>query len=141
VTYLLDTDIFSLAHQKKFGLRERIAAVRPPDVVAVSTVNRIEVLVGRFEAVMKAATADDLIRLLSLLASSEAYLATFPLVPLDRPAADLFGRRRADKWAKRMGRGDLLLACLSLAHRATLVSRNTKDFAGVPGLRVENWAD
>lgn len=36
---------------------------------------------------------------------------------------------------------DLRIACIALAHDATLVTRNTKDFAHVPNLKVENWAD
>jgi tRNA(fMet)-specific endonuclease VapC len=46
-----------------------------------------------------------------------------------------------EKKLKKTGRGDLLIACITLAHGATLVTRNTKDFAHVPGLRLENWAD
>ena len=43
--------------------------------------------------------------------------------------------------AGEIGRADLLIAAIVLTHRATLVSRNLKDFRQVPGLRVENWAD
>jgi tRNA(fMet)-specific endonuclease VapC len=39
------------------------------------------------------------------------------------------------------GRGDLLIASIALAFQAILVTRNTKDFQRIGGLRVENWAD
>ena len=53
----------------------------------------------------------------------------------------LFGRFHAEKKYRKIGRADLLIACIALAHNATLVTRNTKDFAVVPGLKLENWAD
>jgi tRNA(fMet)-specific endonuclease VapC len=40
-----------------------------------------------------------------------------------------------------MKRPDLLIACIALAQDALLVTRNTKDFNQVPGLRIANWAD
>jgi tRNA(fMet)-specific endonuclease VapC len=36
---------------------------------------------------------------------------------------------------------DLKIASIALAHDATLLTRNTRDFAQVPGLRIENWLD
>jgi len=36
---------------------------------------------------------------------------------------------------------DLKIACICLAHDATLLTRNLADFKPVPGLRVENWLD
>jgi predicted nucleic acid-binding protein len=34
---------------------------------------------------------------------------------------------------------DLKIASIALASGATLLTRNTKDFAGVPGLRIDDW--
>jgi tRNA(fMet)-specific endonuclease VapC len=41
----------------------------------------------------------------------------------------------------RIGSMDLKIACIVLAHDATLLSRNTSDFSQVPGLRLENWLE
>ena len=36
---------------------------------------------------------------------------------------------------------DLLIGCTALANNQTLVTRNTRHFADLPGLRLENWVD
>jgi len=36
---------------------------------------------------------------------------------------------------------DFKIACICLAHDATLLTRNLADFKPIPGLRVENWLD
>lgn len=38
-----------------------------------------------------------------------------------------------------IGNFDLLIAATALARGFTLITRNTKEFERVPGLRVENW--
>ena len=42
---------------------------------------------------------------------------------------------------RQAGTQDLKIACIFLAHDATLLTRNLADFKPVPGLRVENWLD
>jgi tRNA(fMet)-specific endonuclease VapC len=42
---------------------------------------------------------------------------------------------------KKLGRADLLIASIALAHGATLVTRNLRHFHQIPGLYTENWAD
>ena len=36
---------------------------------------------------------------------------------------------------------DILIACITLAQDALLVTRNTKDFNNVSGLNLANWAE
>jgi tRNA(fMet)-specific endonuclease VapC len=36
---------------------------------------------------------------------------------------------------------DLKIACIALEHDALLLTRNTKDFSRVPGLRFADWLD
>lgn len=139
--YLLDTDVFTLAHLGRHGLRDRIATERAANEVVISLVTRIEVLRGRFDAVLKAADGAALARALDGLRSSEAHLAEYRVLPFDAPAVAEFDRLREDKKARKAGRNDLLIACTALANDATLVTRNTKDVQHIPNLKLENWAD
>ena len=61
------------------------------------------------------------------------------VLPFDQEAATLL--RQFQKRRIRIGTMDLKIACIALAHDATLLTRNTVDFAQVPGLRLENWLD
>ena len=139
--YLLDTDILTLAHQRKRGLRERIERVTPPDDVALPVSTRVEVLTGRLDMIRKASTGADLLRAVEWLRQSEEFLAEFDVVPSDDTAAARYDELRANKKLKKIDNGDLIAASVALATAATLVTRNTKDFAPIPGLRIENWAD
>ncbi|MBP3958753.1 type II toxin-antitoxin system VapC family toxin [Gemmata sp. G18] len=141
MTYLLDTDVLTLVHLGRHGLRERIEVARQQHEVVISIVSRIEVLRGRFDAVVKAADGAALLRAQEWLRGSETFLADFHILPLDAAAANEFDRLREDKRVKKTGRNDLLIACIALATGATLVTRNIKDYASVPGLKLENWAD
>jgi tRNA(fMet)-specific endonuclease VapC len=63
------------------------------------------------------------------------------IVPLDARSTMAFERLQLIKGLKKIGRGDLLIASIALAHGATLVTRNLKHFRQVPQLRLVNWMD
>jgi tRNA(fMet)-specific endonuclease VapC len=136
--FLPDTDAVSLAFREHVRVLSRMAAVEAP--VGVTIVTRLEILRGRIDAVLKAATPDELLRAQDGLIRSEKFLAGFTTVYFDDRSAGHFERLRDNKKFKRR-RSDLLIACIALAHDATLVTRNVKDFRNIPGLRVEDWAD
>jgi tRNA(fMet)-specific endonuclease VapC len=138
---LLDTDSLTLVEYRKPGITERITKAATDGQLAISIVTRIEKLRGRFEAVMKASSTDELITAQSRLAETEEFLRRFTVLIFDAAAMLHFDRLRANKKLKKIGRGDLLIACIALASGATLVTRNTKDFANIPGLKLENWAE
>ena len=111
------------------------------DMVAITVITRIEVLLGRFDFMLKAADGEPWQLAQQALLRSDHDLANYQVIPVDIAAAAEFDRLRHDKKLKRIGRRDLLIACIALAHRATLVTRNLKHFRMVPGLAPENWAD
>ena len=67
------------------------------------------------------------------------FFAAWTVLPWDADAADLFVRSRQE--GVRIGSMDLKIACIALAHDATVLTRNSRDFAQVPGLQIENWLD
>jgi tRNA(fMet)-specific endonuclease VapC len=65
------------------------------------------------------------------------------VVPFKREEALITGRLRAvlDRAGTPIGHFDVLIAGTALMHDLTLVSANTKEFARVPNLRLENWRE
>lgn len=64
-------------------------------------------------------------------------------LPFDDRCAEFAGRVRAELRAKGtpIGGNDLLIAATALAHDAVLVTHNTREFARVSGLRLEDWEE
>ncbi len=136
---LLDTDTLSLYFNNHIRVVRRLESAE--EEPAISIVSRIEVLQGRFASVLKAANAEELLRLQERLLTADRQLSEFAIVPFDKASGSEFDRLRQSKRHGKMGRNDLLIACTALANRATLVTRNVKDFKMAPGLRLEIWAD
>jgi tRNA(fMet)-specific endonuclease VapC len=138
--YLLDTDTISHLHLGHPKVTERLGKLADPDV-GITVITKIEMLRGRFDYVLKAATGDDLLRAERLLKRTEELLEPIPIIPFDETAAERFDQLRVVSTYRKIGRADLLIASIALAHRATLVTRNVKHFRQFPGLHVENWVD
>jgi len=64
-------------------------------------------------------------------------LQDITVLPYTAPAEALFQEWRQQKL--RIATHDLRIAAICVAHSATLISRNRRDFERVPGLRVEYW--
>lgn len=137
--FFLDTDIATLVFRKHQRVLSRLAAV-DANKVALTVATRLEVLRGRIDAFVKAADGAGLLLAVEGLAKAEVFLSGFRIVAVDQAVADQFDLLRANKKLNKMGAGDRLQAAIALANGATLVTRNTKDYANVPGLTLEDWA-
>jgi tRNA(fMet)-specific endonuclease VapC len=138
--HLLDTDTLTYVHAGHPRVVRRLRELDDPDV-GTTIITKIELLRGRFEFMLKAASGTDLLRAQQLLTQTEELLAQLWVVPLDEAAAVEFDRLRAARRLRKIGRADLLIASIAIAHRATLVTRNVRHFQQVPGLTVTNWVD
>jgi tRNA(fMet)-specific endonuclease VapC len=108
---ILDTDILTLHLHGHPAVTER--AQRAGDEMVTTAVSRIEVLRGRFDSVLKAATGEQLSIAQERLADTERRLAILPIVPFDGRSAAEFDRLRADRKLRNIGRADLLIACIA----------------------------
>lgn len=103
----------------------------PPTDIAIPTIVVYELQVG----IAKSSSPQKRARQL------EELLSVIQVVPFHqreaRVAADI--RASLEKRGTPIGPYDTLIAGTALAHGATLVSRNTKEFRRVKTLRVENW--
>lgn len=63
------------------------------------------------------------------------------ILPFDESAADIYGPLRAQLEAdgQPLAEPDLRIASIALSRDLALVTGNTRHFARVPGLIIENW--
>src|SRR2546423_10606416 len=101
---LLDTDTLTLLFQGHPHVQSRSRSAEQD--VATTIITRIEVLQGRFDAILKAADAEKLQQAHRRLEESEKQFATIPVVPIDGPAAEQFQKLLVNKKLKKIGRGD-----------------------------------
>jgi tRNA(fMet)-specific endonuclease VapC len=136
---VLDTDIMTLWLLGQPVVSKRV--LEASDVVATTVVNRIELVRGRFDYLLKANDGAQLQAAQSRLDQTERQLEGLVVVPFDAQSAAEFDRLRCIKSLKPVGRADLLIASITMAQRATLVTRNLRHFRQISGLTLENWAD
>jgi tRNA(fMet)-specific endonuclease VapC len=71
----------------------------------------------------------------------EMFLAPLTILPFDERAAWAYGDLRAEleRRGTPIGSLDTMIAAHSLSLQAKLITNNSREFAKVPGLHVDNW--
>jgi tRNA(fMet)-specific endonuclease VapC len=71
----------------------------------------------------------------------EMFLAPLTILPFDESAAWAYGDLRADleRCGTPIGSLDTMIAAHALSQQALLVTHNTREFAKVPGLQLDDW--
>ena len=129
--YLLDTNAcIRILNNRAPALVARLRNHEPSELCLCS-VTKAELLFGVYKSVRPA----DNLRVL------QVFFAPYASLAFDDACADLYGRIRSDlqRQGLPIGGNDLLIAAIALAHGATLVTANTREFGRVMGLQFENW--
>lgn len=134
-----DTDILSDLVDRHPVYVHRLQAIPEVDrYVPVVVVE--EVFRGRLDGIRKAQagqTKISLSRAYDLFAESVQGVRDFHLLPYTATADAQFRQWKAAK--VRVGSQDLRIAAIAVAHGATFVTRNARDYALVPGLTFDVW--
>lgn len=140
--FVLDTDhVTELGYRSAAGLRlaKHLGRSDLPAVISIVTVQeRLGGMLARINQI-KNTSINELVMAYESLARFNEFLVGFTRLPFDREAAALFLKLR--KQGVRSGTMDLRIACIVMEHDAVLLTRNTKDFEKVPGLKFENWLE
>jgi len=137
---VLDTDhvtVLGKSSLASVALLERTGASRDDAVTTIVTVE--EQLRGWLSEIHRHTDPFRQIIAQERLRARVEFFAAWTILPWDDDAASQLVNFR--RQGVRLGTMDLKIAYITLAHEATLLTRNTGDFAQVPGLRFENWLD
>lgn len=130
--YMLDTNICIYALKNKPAeVIENLKKHRPEEI-CISAVTYAELAHGVYKS---QAVERNRIALAILLANIE-------ILDFDVNAAQMYGRIRADleKEGTPIGTLDMMIAAHAQSLDYVVVTNNTKEFARVKNLRIENWA-
>jgi tRNA(fMet)-specific endonuclease VapC len=135
--FMLDTDHVSLYQYGHAVVREKCDSLSNTELV-ISVVSYEEQLRGRLAVIRESKDAEELTEAYLRLREMQEFFCGFRLVDFDITAEEIFAKLR--KIHRRTKTMDLRIAATALAHDATLVTRNTKDFIDIENLRLDNWA-
>jgi tRNA(fMet)-specific endonuclease VapC len=134
-----DNDVLTDLLNGRADYQARLAAI-PADQQCVPVVVAEEMIRGRLDSIRRAEAGRgpmSVIHAYDLFGRSILALHLMRLLPYTNAADALFQAWKPQKL--RVGTHDLRIAAIAIAHGATLVSRNRRDYDRVPGLLLDVW--
>ncbi len=131
--YLLDTNIcIYIAKNRPEAVLQRFQKLSEGEV-AMSVVTHGELCYGA----CKSRRREEALKALSELATM------IPVLPLTSQVGERYGvtRSELESSGRPIGNNDLWIAAHALALGVVLVTNNTREFARIPSLKVENWVE
>lgn len=138
--WILDTDHVSLFLAGNKAVVAKAASLSPDIAITIITVQ--EIFNGWASRLNAPSRASNLVKLYAQLSTTLAYFKQVTVLQFDDDAnrcyEDLL-RQNQQLNRKRLQK-DLRIAAIALSTNGVVVTRNQRDFAQVPGLVLENWA-
>lgn len=131
MSYLLDTDTcVAIIRKRPAHVLQRLQQ-QPPGTVGVSAITVAELQTGAAKSAQPQRNAEALAQ----------FLLPLELYAFDYGAAQTYGTLRAEleRGGTPIGSMDMLIAAHALNLTLIVVTHNTRHFAKVPGLRLEDW--
>lgn len=129
--FCFDTDFLITFLRKDDAAEKKMEELLEGGMSQATTtaINAVELYKGAFKSDNRAREIERVRRLLDL----------FKILALDVEAAKIAGEMHARLKSNLIGESDILIASIAAANGQTLLTRNTKHFERVPGLKVEGW--
>jgi tRNA(fMet)-specific endonuclease VapC len=130
LTYMLDTNIcIYVMKNYPLGLREKFNALA--EQLCISSITLGELHYGAEKSDRR---ADN-------LTAIEAFVARLDVLPFEAKAAAHYGQVRAEleRAGTPCGPHDMQIGGHARSEGLIVVTRNMREFARMPGIRVENW--
>lgn len=135
--FILDTDRISLFQRNHPIIVARVSEA-PPDKLATTLITFEEQIRGRLNVIRKAKSDNEIVRAYENLYETLLFFENVRIINFDIKSQLIFKNLRERKI--RIGTQDLRIAAITLAHDATIVTRNRRDFIAVPSLKIEDWS-
>jgi tRNA(fMet)-specific endonuclease VapC len=136
--YILDTDHVSILERKVGSEAERLRFRLSHRGKTTTIITYEEQMRGWLSYIAQARSLPQQIERYRKLNQMLDHYREITVLNFDEPAVREF--EHLQRLRVRIGTMDLKIAAIALAHNATLLSRNLKDFRKVPGLQVEDWS-
>ncbi|QSJ14247.1 type II toxin-antitoxin system VapC family toxin [Nostoc sp. UHCC 0702] len=140
IIWVLDTDHLSLFQREHPIVQQRINQINFANT-AITVVTLEKQMKGWLNVINKyndqPSQSERLILAYKGLRDGVEYLNKLKLLDFDLPAYNCYQELVSQRI--RIGTRDLRIAAITLSINAILVTRNTKDFAKVPNLQIEDW--
>jgi tRNA(fMet)-specific endonuclease VapC len=140
VLWVLDTDHLSLFQRNHPTVKQRIEQINFENTT-ITVVTLEEQMKGWLNVINKyndqPSQSEKLILAYKGLRDGVEYLNKLKLLDFDLPAYNCY--QKLVNQRIRIGTRDLRIAAITLSINGILVTRNTKDFAKVPNLQIEDW--